>query len=378
MPALLFIMKYPLHKRENLKAKFDGQMEAVRTLGWRAYYIGWNEQGMYLCGEDTRELLIKTKLGGMRGYDHTGIFTDLMKAAEEAVRRFDFDAVYLRYMPTFPKALHTVNSLKQKGIRLVVEYPTYPIAQENERFFIRRHVFRYTDRIMTKINPMVDLYTLIGDPCGGSLHGRPAMNIVNGVNVKSFARHQPNSDTHGVRLLALASMSGWHGYDRIIRSLSTYRGDTEVWIDFVGGDGDGSLAQWKLLADELHVETHVTFHGPRYGDDLEAIIAQSDLGVGSLGMFRYGLQQGMTLKAREFMARGLPFISAVYDPALPKEQSFFWRVTNDETPIDMTEIVAFAKIVKADQALPDAMRDYAEQHLSWQSVFAKIIERVHP
>ena len=29
MPTILFVMKYPLHRKENLKAKFDGQLAAA-------------------------------------------------------------------------------------------------------------------------------------------------------------------------------------------------------------------------------------------------------------------------------------------------------------------------------------------------------------
>ena len=378
MPSILFIMKYPLHRRENLNAKFNGQVEAARALGWDAYCIGWDSRGMFLVGNGKREFLRKNTLANLRGYDHTKIFIDLMKAASEAMRRIPFDALYLRYMPTFPAALRTVKQLKERGGQLIVEYPTYPIAQENERFFVRSLVFRYTDGILQKINPMVDLYALIGDDCGGTLYGRSAMNTVNGIEVGGLLKHAPRANMKDIRLLALASMSGWHGYDRILRSLAGYGGDADVRIEFVGGDGDGSLAKWKLLADELNVTDRVTFHGPCYGDALETIIAQCDLGVGSLGMFRYGLKRGMTLKAREYMARGLPFIGAVDDPALPNDRNFFLHVANDETPIDMAEVVAFAKAVKADAELPDAMRVYAEENLSWRSVMAKTLERLQP
>ncbi len=378
MPSILFLMKYPLHRRENLNAKFDGQMEAARALGWNAYCIGWDLRGMYLIGSGERTFLRSNPLVNVRGYDHTLIFVDLMKAACDALRRIPVDVLYLRYMPTFPGALRTVKQFKKRGGKLVVEYPTYPIAQENERFFLRRMVFRYTDRIMGKINPMVDLYTLIGDDCGGTLHGRPAINTVNGVCVSALPRHVPRADAKDVRLLALASMSGWHGYDRILKSLAGYRGGADVRIAFVGGDGDGSLAVWKQLAEKLNLMDKVTFHGPCYGEALEEIVAGCDLGIGSLGMFRYGLERGMTLKTREYMARGLPFVSAVYDPALPADRGFFLQVPNDETPIDMEEVVSFAQSVKADAALPDAMRAYAEDTLSWRSVMARILERLTP
>ena len=378
MPTILFVMKYPLHRRENLQSKFDGQMDAARKLGWDAYCIGWDMQGMNLIGNGRKEFLCVNKYTNLKGYDHTKIFLDLMKAVRIALHRIPVDVLYLRYMPTFWNAPKTIRLLKNNGGKLVVEYPTYPVAQENNRFFIRRQVFRYTDHVIGKIYPMADLFTAIGEDCGGTLHGKPAMNIVNGVYVSALPQHKVRAERHDIRLLALASMSGWHGYDRLLRSLAAYTGDEKIQIAFVGGDGDGSLAKWKQLAEELGLQDRVTFYGPRYGSELEEIIAQCDAGVGSLGMFRYGLQQGMTLKAREYLARGLPFISAVADPALPENRGFFLRVANDETPIDMSEVAAFVKKTKADAKLSGAMRAYAEENLSWRGVFTGILERVKP
>jgi len=203
MPTILFVMKYPLHRRENLKLKFDGQIKAARALGWDAYCIGWDTQGMYLLGSGTKILLCKNAMAGVRGYDHTKIFADLMKAARIAIRKIQVDVLYLRYMPTFFNAPGMVRRLKASGAKLAVEYPTYPVAQENERFYLRRQVFRYADHVMAKIRPMVDLYTAIGEDCGAMLYGKSAMNIVNGVNVGGLTQHIPRTDQQDIRLLAL-------------------------------------------------------------------------------------------------------------------------------------------------------------------------------
>jgi glycosyltransferase involved in cell wall biosynthesis len=376
MPTVLFLMKYPLHRRDNLQAKFNGQLAAARSLGWKAYCIGWDGQGMSLLGENECIPLKRNRLAKARGYDHTKIFIDLMAAAREAMRRVPIDVLYLRYMPTFRGALKTIKQLKAQGGRLVVEYPTYPPDQENSRFFLRRQVFRYTGRILGKIHPMVDLYSLVGEPCGGTLGGRPAVNILNGVDAAAFPPHIPNPADPTVRLLALASMSGWHGYDRILRSLAAYQGDVSIRVEFAGGDGDGSLAAWKALAQELGLSDRIAFHGPLYGEALDRIVAQCDVGLGSLGMYRYGLTRGVTLKLREYMARGLPFVSAVDDPALPDDPTFALRVPNDDTPIDMSAIVTFALAAKRDPERGERMRAYALECLSWEGVLRAVLERV--
>ncbi|MEG0742897.1 MAG: glycosyltransferase [Clostridia bacterium] len=376
MPSILFVMKYPLHRQENLKRKFDGQMAAARKLGYQAYCIGYDGHGMALVGEGTREPLLRTALASLPGYEHTLIFDDLMTAVSQTLKRRKVDVLYLRYMPTFGAALCAIRAFKAQGGRLVIEYPTYPIAQENNRFFFRRQVFRYADHVLAKINPLVDLYALIGDPCGGTLNGRPAVNIVNGVDAEALPPHLPN-ESPTIRLLALASMSGWHGYDRILRSLAEYRGDADVRLEMVGSDGDGSMEKWRALTQELFLQERVTFHGSLYGDALNDQIAQCDVGVGSLGMYRYGLTRATTLKLREFMARGLPFISAVDDPTLPDAPDWILRVPNDDTPIDMAQVVAFARRAKALPELPQRMRAYAQAHMSWEGTLHRVLEQLN-
>ena len=49
MASVLFLMRYPLERDDNLKIKFDGQMAAVRALGHEAACIGWDRRGLWLC-----------------------------------------------------------------------------------------------------------------------------------------------------------------------------------------------------------------------------------------------------------------------------------------------------------------------------------------
>ena len=84
----------------------------------------------------------------------------------------------------------------------------------------------------------------------------------------------------------------------------------------------------------------------------------------------------LTLKLREYMARGLPFVYAVDDPSLPEEPAFCLRLANDESPIDLAELAAFARRAQADEETPARMHAYAESHMSWQGVLAQVLERV--
>lgn len=374
MASVLFVMKYPLHADENLKRKFDGQMDAVRSLGHEVHFIGWDQKGMWLVGAEGKVFLRKNRLTGMPGYSHTKIFFDLMEAVHEVLKHRRVDLLYLRYMPTFGNSLRSLRELKRQGGKLVVEFPTYPRMLENRRSILRRPVFVYTDRILARISPLVDMFTVIGQPCGGMVEGRPAMNIENGVDVLSLPIHQPNPQNPEVNLLGLASMMQSHGYDRVIQAMANYQGSYSVNFHLVGGSGDGALVKWKRLAEDLGLSERVFFHGPLYGEAQTAIVDACDVGIGALAMFRFGLENGMPLKLREYMARGIPFVYAAQDPLIPEDARYCLRVAHDESLLDMEEIVNFALAAKQDGEAAMDMRNYARDHMSWQRVMRAVME----
>lgn len=376
MARILFLMRYPLDSWDNLKNKFDGQMVAVEVLGHEAWFIGFGGGRMWLCRGKERRALLRCPLASVPGYTKTVLYVDLMSAVKRAVRALRFEAVYMRFMPVFFNAPSALRSAKKAGAKLVMEQPTYPFDHGRVTSPLRRPVFRYNEHVMRKIEPMLDLYTLIGDPCGETLHGVPAMNIVNGVDAERLPLHQSRSETEEISLLALASMSRWQGYDRLIEALAAYRGEKRVTVHMVGGEGDGSLAEWKRLAQERNVADRVIFHGEMFGEKLDQLIEQCDVGVGGLGLYRKRQFTSMTLKLREYMARGLPFVYAVDDPSLPQDERFCLRLANDDSPIDMETLVRFAVQAKRSPEVPALMRAYAKAHMSWQGILKDVLERV--
>lgn len=375
MAKALFLMRYPLDGWDNLKNKFDGQMSAMEALGHEAWHIGYDRQGMWLCRGESRTLLKACPLAAMPGYSKTYLYVDLMAALPKAFAHVRFDVVYMRYMPVFWNAPAVIRFVKEQGAKLIVEHPTYPVENGRTTSLIRKPVFKYNEHVFARLEPMIDLYTLIGDPCGETLHGIPAMNIVNGVDVDRLPLHSVRAEAD-IQLLALASMSHWQGYDRLIEALAAYQGDADVTIHMVGGEGDGSLAEWKKLAQERGVADRVIFHGEMFGERLNALVAECDAGVGGLGLYRKKQFQSMTLKLREYMARGLPFVYAVDDPSVPEDERFCLKLRNDDSPIEMAHIVRFARAAKQHADIPAQMRAYARTHMSWQGVLKTILEKV--
>ena len=186
---------------------------------------------------------------------------------------------------------------------------------------------------------------------------------------------QPDNGNE-IHLLALASMSHWQGYDRLIRAMAEWKGPERVVLHLAGKEGDGSLAAWLKLAEELGVQQNVIFEGELHGESLNALADRCDAGVGSLSIRKRKVSRVITLKLREYMARGLPFVYAGEDPTIEKGHPYAVQVPNSDAPIDMEEIVAFAKRVRTEKNAAESMREYARRHMSWEMEFERILKAV--
>lgn len=380
MKKLLYIVRYPIYEDFNLRGKFDGQLAAFRNLGLDVYHLVFDREYFYLVHDGKMERICKATTG-LPMYFHTKVYYDMHKAVRKAAELVRFDYVYWRDAPAWRSSYTTARKLHRQGAKLLYEIPTYVKIGETPKNILRRAFYVYADIWEKKMYELLDLIVLIftEDSRGmTTFRGRPALVIDNGVNVDAIPLRSPAPEKDAVHILALASMSYWHGYDRLIRSLAEYRGHQKVVVHMVGGNDGGMLPQWQKLSEELGVADKVIFHGKMYGDALKEMFDLCDVGVNALGQYTKNLSATSELKVREYTARGLPFLCSVEDPALEHTDEPFWlRVANDASVPDMAQIVEFALNMRGDKAHPQRMRRYAQQHMTWESQYGPMLEMLH-
>lgn len=369
---LLYIVRYPLYERFNLQQKFDGQMSAFDELGFDVYFIGFDEKHLYLINNDKKTVIGKTHFG-FPSYLHTLFYNDLHKAAVKAIESQKFDYVYWRSAPLWKSSCKLAKAIKRSEACFVYEIPTFSTNRESDMSFLRKVYNKYSDRYRNEFENYIDYYVVIGEDANGEHKGKPAINIENGVDINKLRARVPKDNDDSIHILALASMCYWHGYDRLIKSLSQYRGDKEVIIHMVGGNDGGCLNDWKQLTKDLKLEEKVIFHNGMFGEELDEMVDMCDLGAASLG--RKDFQFISELKTREYIARGLPFIMAVDDVVLSKEEEKYWiKISNDDAIPDMVTIVRFAESINKRDNLINDMRKLASDKLSWTSQYKKMFE----
>ena len=375
MSKVLFVARYPLQGKYNLRAKFDGQMQAIQTLGYDVYYLAYDNLFYYIVHNQRKTPLRRVFATNSSFFHHFLSYVYLYKSVVRVLESNDWKSVDCAYIRSMPRDYYW-GKMKKKmndiGMQIVVENPTYITkGDETPKLFIR--VIRGFLKIFGK-DKYTTLYTLIGDKTNGFFNNTPAINIDNGVNVQAFTPRTPTRH-NGFNMVAVGNMADWHGFDRVINGLSKYDNKDCIHFYVVGNDGDGSLGKWKKISESKGLSDIVHFTGPLFGDELLELLNKCDVAFASLGLYRTGCFNASVLKSREYMSRGIPFVYAVNDPVLDLSPiKYALKISNDETPVDIKQIVCFAKDISHSSNMINEMREYAIKHMSWEGQFEKVFD----
>jgi glycosyltransferase involved in cell wall biosynthesis len=195
----------------------------------------------------------------------------------------------------------------------------------------------------------------------------PSTIVADGVSVEAVppTGYAPYTGKKLNLLCIAASFDPWQGLDRVLKGLSRYaKRQPSVHLVVVGDVSAENHHLKNLLAGKENVD--VTFLGKLYGSRLEEVFQSTHLAFSPLAMFRKQIAGGSSLKTREYLARGLPFVIGHEDPDLHGANKYFLSVPPDESPVDMDQVVEFAGRVLKKKEISLDMREFAEQRVDWK------------
>ena len=94
----------------------------------------------------------------------------------------------------------------------------------------------------------------------------------------------------------------------------------------------------------------------------------SHVAIGSLGLHRLGIINGVPLKHRDYIARGIPFVYSGNDQDLPKGneiESFLMKIAPNESFLDFYKIDEFVRSIYYLPEVNFKMRKFALENLDW-------------
>lgn len=290
--------------------------------------------------------------------------------------------VYIRsFNNANPMTVRLVKRLKEAGMKVVMEIPTYPYDQEFEGFplftrlgikidqLYRNRLASYLDKIVTFSDEVI-------------IFGRETIRISNGVDFDCIPLHKRmERNTNEIHLIGVAEVHYWHGFDRLIAGIGEYYKNTErtynVHFHIVGGIGPSEMydsmhaSGFQELIEKYDLHEYIHFHGAQYGEHLNELFNQSHFAIGSLGRHRSHIDKIKTLKNREYAARGIPFIYSETDGDFDN-MPYVLKAPADESPVDIRRLLDFY-FSKAWDA--EAIRN-SITHLSWKEQMETVIQKV--
>jgi hypothetical protein len=191
----------------------------------------------------------------------------------------------------------------------------------------------------------------------------PSRMVSNGIDVRNVPHtgFRPFDGRELTLIFIASSHAPWHGTDRLLESLRSYKGNVRITLHMVGQST--SAKPGTRVTDGA---VTVVFHGTLRGDQLETLFRGASLAISSLAMHRTGLSQGAVLKTREYVARGLPFVYAYDDVDLGGELPFCMKLPNSDNRFAVEELIQFAATLDDRRDAVTEMRAWATAHVDWK------------
>lgn len=291
------------------------------------------------------------------------------KVIEDWLDKYKIKRTYIRYSFADKWFIQFLKDQKKKGIKSVLEIPTYPYDGEvedgrvkMEDQYYRKFLSQYMDWVATNS----DKKNILGMTC---------IRLLNGVDIKTQPLHLKNKETKKITLIGVSSMAIWHGYERILKGLFDYyshNGDYDFLFKIVGSGPEEE--KYHFLTKEYGLQSRVEFCGMLGGKDLDKQYELSDVAVSSLGLYKTHIYDVTPIKGAEYCARGIPFICGYNDMRFPEKAEYIMQVPNNEEAVDMEKVIDFYENITAQSEYSKKMRDYAIQHFTWESMMRPIIE----
>lgn len=263
------------------------------------------------------------------------------------------------------------------GVKSYLEIPTYPFSNENkiQSGKLSSTLKRVKSSFLSAINGLF-IKRIVTFSNDRKIWGVPTINISNGIDYKDIPLKRPTT-SECIRITAVAMMSFWHGYDRLIEGVKEYLNkglnkDQPIKVTIAGGPEDSKeLLRLRILVKSYGLKDTIILPGVVYGSDLDQLFDNSDICVGSLGRHRSGIKEMKALKNVEYALRGLPFCYSENNPDFDNAP-YVYKIPADETPIDIQKIIQFYKSLKLT---PKQIRDRMPD-LSWGKQMGVVLKEM--
>ena len=287
----------------------------------------------------------------------------------------NYNFLYIRsFYNTTPQLLQMLKKINQAGVKIIIEFPTYPYDNEIKGAELKTRLIFFVNRLLRhRLKKYV--HRAVTFSGADEIHGIKTINISNGIEFESIKLKSISHNRTSVNLIGVAEVHLWHGYDRVINGIAEYYSvnrEKKVYFNIVGDGDTGETERLKSLVRTLNLEEYVKFSGYLSGSDLDDAFDNADFGIASLARHRTNISAIKTLKNREYAARGIPFIFSEDDSDF-NGMPYVIKATPDESSVDINMILQFLSGFSME---PSEIRDSITDKLSWRIQMREVLNNI--
>ncbi|SFV60157.1 Glycosyltransferase [hydrothermal vent metagenome] len=198
----------------------------------------------------------------------------------------------------------------------------------------------------------------------------PELLYPNGIDTQKISLIEDEREEHLNIVFMSGSFNPWHGLDLLLNAIEKDKEliiKNKLTIHLIG----------KLNKEQLHEidkinqnNNFIIVHGHLNLEQYQNILKKCDFGIGSLAMFRERLNEGATLKVREYLASGIPVYSGHKDTALPEDFPFYFY----DPTVNITNMIEFG--LKMRKTARDEVRLEAIPYIEKENIMKNLINKL--
>lgn len=158
-------------------------------------------------------------------------------------------------------------------------------------------------------------------------------------------------------LFVASEFAAWHGLDRLLESVSRFRGRFLLHlVGFVGAD-DRAVAKQ---------DSRIVLHDRLSHDGISQLAESCDVGLSSFALDRKRMTEACTLKVREYLMLGLP-VYAGHRDVFPEDFTYYRH-----GPAEIEAIIGFAQELRTVSR--EAVSEAARPHIDKQALLGNLLD----
>jgi hypothetical protein len=175
--------------------------------------------------------------------------------------------------------------------------------------------------------------------------------------------------------MIVTTTAAWYGLERLMRSFSKVQKNYRLLL---AGIEPGN-PELKSLLSKYKITDNFYSLGKLPKERLHEFYSQVHVCLGSLGLYKIGLNYASTLKVKESVSCGIPVAPGYFEEDFysnPEFRPFYFQIPNDASDIDFSGLQKFALQFYSDGSNQQKLRDLAMKHLDVSIKVKQLIQNI--